>query len=362
MSVDTNVVGYPIGRSANAGILFSVALILATVIPFFGIASAPAHPSLVPAVAFVLLLGSTHVAATFYLLTDAAIRRFCRDYPIRMIVIPCALLAAGMMLFAPGSPVFVPAVLLFFLWQSWHFGAQNIGVATFVSMNDRGRPLGRGEKMAIRAGVIVGMLGVLKVMAPGYMIGAQYMPLSALETRVIDLFYQLGLVACVPLTGLALWLAVRSWLKQQYLFGISLFLAATFLFPMYLAGDYTLGFLSFAGAHGLQYLVFLFAHSIGRGREIFARRQFSAAVIAAPVALLLFMGAGRLIWGGAFTDQSSPTVPIAVPIVLSLILIHFWVDQFLWRMKNKERADWMKSRFGYVLPRLPVPAGRATAP
>lgn len=144
MSVDTSTAAYPVGRSASAGALFSAALILATVIPFFGIAATPAHPAIVPAVAFVLVLGSTHVAATFYLLTDPAIRRFCWDYPIRMIVIPFALVATGMMLFAPGgSPVFVPAVLLFFLWQSWHFGAQNIGVATFISINDRGHPLSR---------------------------------------------------------------------------------------------------------------------------------------------------------------------------------------------------------------------------
>lgn len=193
------------------------------------------------------------------------------------------------------------------------------------------------------------------------MIGAQYMPLKAVETQVIDFFYHLGLIAALPLTGLALWLAVRAWLKQQYLFGIAIFLSVTFLFTMYLSRDYTLGFLSFAAAHGLQYLVFLFAHSIGRGREAFARRQFSLAVVAAPVTLLLVMGAGRLIWSGAFADQSSATLPFAVSVVLSLTLVHFWVDQFLWRMKNKERADWMKSRFGHVLPGGPVAARRAAA-
>lgn len=48
MSVDTNTAVCPVGRSANADALFSAALILATVIPFFGIAATPAHPAIVP--------------------------------------------------------------------------------------------------------------------------------------------------------------------------------------------------------------------------------------------------------------------------------------------------------------------------
>lgn len=357
MSVDTNAAVYPVSRSANAGAFFSVALILATVIPFFGIALVPVHPSLVPAIAFVLLLGSTHVAATFYLLTDATIRRFCWDHPIRMIVTPCGLLAAGMILFAPtGSPVFVPALLLLSLWQAWHFGAQNIGVATFISLSDRGRPLTRQEKLAVRAGVVVGMLGVLKAMAPIYMIGADYVPLNALESRLIDFLYQLGLVAAVPLTGIALWLAAGAWRRQQYLFGLGLFLSVTFLFPMYVSHDYSLGFVSFAGAHGLQYLVFLAAHSAGRGREAAIRLGLPVAVLAAPAALSLFMASGRLI-----AVEPGKITSIGIAIMLSVSMVHYWVDQFLWRMKNKERADWMKSRFGFVLARLPVATRRATA-
>ena len=179
MTVQADVGANLARRSSNAGVLFSAALILATVSPFFGIALTPAYPSIVPAVAFILLLGSTHVMATFYLLMDAGVRRFLCDHPVQMIAIPCALFAGGLVLFSrAGSPVFVAAVLLFYLWQTWHFGAQNIGVASFISLNDRGRPLDRKEKITIRIGVVIGMLGVLKAMAPTYMIGAQYMPVG----------------------------------------------------------------------------------------------------------------------------------------------------------------------------------------
>lgn len=360
MTIESDAAIYSASRPANAGAVFSAGLIIATVLPFFGIALTPAHPSIVPAVAFVLLLGSTHVFATFYLLTDGAVRQFFRAHPIQMIVIPCALFAVGMALFRAGSPVFVPAVLLFFLWQTWHFGAQNIGVAAFISLSDRGRPLARHEKIAIRAGVVVGMLGVLKAMAPTYMIGEQYVPLGPTVMSVLEFFYEVGLVSAVPLAGFALWLAAGAWVKQQYMFGIAIFLSVTFLFTMYLSRDYTLGFISFAAAHGLQYLVFLFAHSIGQSKEAVAKR-LPIGLIAAPVVLLLFMGAGRIIWSHAFTDEPGGSLPMVVAFVLSLTLVHFWVDQFLWRMKNKDRAEWMRARFGYVLVRTQGTAHSATS-
>ena len=352
MSVEANAAVYPVSRSANAGGLFSAALILATVSPFFGIALTPKYPAIIPGVAFLLLLGSTHVMATFYLLTDETVRRFFRSHPAQMIAVPCALFGTGLLLFShAGSTVFVAAILLFYLWQTWHFGAQNIGVASFISLNDRGRPLARNEKITIRIGVVVGMFGVLKAMAPSYMLGEQYVPLGPVTGSVIEFLYRAGLVAAVPVTGYALWLSAGALLKRQYLFGIGIFLSVTFLFTMYLTNDYTLGFISFVGAHGLQYLVFLFTHSFGISKESFAKRRLSIGIIAAPMALLIFMVAGRLIWRSSFADAPGGALPLAITIVLSLTLVHFWVDQFLWRMKNKERAAWMRARFGYVLAR-----------
>jgi len=183
-------------------------------------------------------------------------------------------------------------------------------------------------------------------MAPIYMIGENYVPLGPTAASIIGLFYDVGLVAAVPLTALALWLAAGAWIRQQYLFGIGIFLSVTFLFTMYVSRDYTLGFISFAAAHGLQYLIFLFAHSASRGKEAFAKWRLPVVAILAPLALLLFMAASRLIAvepGGASS--------IAISIMLSVSLVHFWLDQFMWRMKDKDRAAWIKARFRYVFAR-----------
>jgi len=267
-----------------------------------------------------------------------------------MIVAPGCTLAGGMLIFSDSdSAVFVPAVLAFFLYQTWHFGAQNIGVAAFISLADRGKPLTRMEKVTIKMGIVVGMFGVLRVMAPTYMIGEQYMPIGSTAVRLMEFSYDVGALAAIPLTAGAFWLAVRAWCRKQYLFGIAIFLSVTYLFTMYLTRDYLLGFISFTTAHGLQYLIFLFTHSVNRRKQDLVASYSPIAIIAAPAALLVAMVIGSLIFNNAPAIATTKLPSIGVAIVLSITLVHFWLDLFLWRMRNKERANWIRARFGFVL-------------
>jgi hypothetical protein len=121
----------------------------------------------------------------------------------------------------------------------------------------------------------------------------------------------------------------------------SLFLSVTFLFPMYLTNDYMLGFTSFTVAHGLQYLIFLFVHS-GHVRREFTKFTGALGFILPPVLLLTVMSVGNLLWNG-------PTSKLVPAIVPSLTLAHFWVDQFLWRTRDRQQGAWIKSRFAAVL-------------
>ena len=65
-----------------------------------------------------------------------------------------------------------------------------------------------------------------------------------------------------------------------------------------------------------------------------------------PAALLGTVVVGSLVWNTELV-KSLPTVGAA--IIPALTLGHFWVDLFLWRMRDKDRAAWVKSRFGFVL-------------
>jgi hypothetical protein len=151
MTIEASVAARPSIFEAPA--LFSWALIGATVLPFLTMAFAEIHPVGLPIVTFLMAVGGAHVLATSYLLSDPAIRRFCMANPIKMIVVPCLLLVTGVFMFSRLGPFFIVSLLAVFLWQAWHFGAQNIGVAAFVSLSDRGRPLAPLEKLVIKLGI-----------------------------------------------------------------------------------------------------------------------------------------------------------------------------------------------------------------
>jgi hypothetical protein len=191
------------------------------------------------------------------------------------------------------------------------------------------------------------MLGVLDVMAPGYMIGQSYVPLGLNALRIVELLYYLGLICAVPLTAMAAILLFKSYRDGNYLFGLAIFSSITFLFTMYVSRSYAVGFLSFTVAHGLQYLIFLFAHSAKSG-SMRGTGSGTSLLIAAPVALATCIALGYLIWEYAPNAESDQFPLLGRAIIFSITLVHFWVDQFLWRMKDKERASWIKARFGFV--------------
>jgi hypothetical protein len=172
--------------------LFSWALVGATTLPFISFATNLA--SAVPALMFLFMLGGTHIVATAYLFNDPAIRRFCPVHPIKMIIVPSVILIAALAVFSRPNPLFTVATLVLFLFQAWHFGAQNIGVASFISLSERGRPLAPFEKTLIKVGIWVGILGVLKAMSPDFGIGASYVQLPAEAAAAIGSFYEIGKV------------------------------------------------------------------------------------------------------------------------------------------------------------------------
>jgi hypothetical protein len=341
MTIDVSVAARPSIFEPPA--LFSWALIGATVMPFISMAFAEAHPMAVPFVALLMALGGTHVIATFYLLSDPAIRRFCVNNPIKMVVVPCLIMAGSIALFSRPGPLFIGSLLALLLFQAWHFGAQNIGVAAFISLSDRGRPLAPFEKAAIRIGIWVGMLGILKVMAP--MINEEYVPLPTQVVEFLDFFYDIGTAFAIPVIAVALWLAVNAWREKHLVYGLAIFLSVTFLITIYLTNDYYLGFLSFVTAHGLQYIVFLSTHSLCKNMQKTRRRL----IFAAPVVLVMAMLLGHFVTSIG-PHLSVATLPkLGLAIVFSIGLVHFWVDRFVWRMTNQERAGWIRDHFGQVI-------------
>jgi hypothetical protein len=336
-------------RAAWQRAAFSSAMLAATVLPLLAMSIAPVHPGVAPVIALLVMIGGAHVFSTSYLLTDLAVRRFVVSHPVKMGLIPLAMLICGTLAFSrPQSEIFACAVWGFCLYQTWHFGAQNIGVATFISLSERGKPLSTIEKRSIRLGVICGMMGVLRAMSPDFIVGAKNLYIGPVAARIFELFYIVGMVAACGLAAVALVLLIQAWRRQWFFHGLAIFLSITFLFSMYLSHDRTIGYLSFATARGLQYMIFLFWHSLGNAPAKRAGPSRRVAYIGGPAILLIVAVAGHFVWAYSPTVLSHRFPLIGLGFIMSITLAHFWIDQFLWRMKDKERARWVRERYGFI--------------
>lgn len=330
---------------------FSWGLIAATILPFVSIAASNNFGGAAAVALALFFIASGHVVATSYLLADPEVRRYLSNRPIKMIVTPVALAAGGLLLFSLSGVVLSITFVVFAIYQAWHFGAQNIGVASFISLSERGRPLHRREKILIRCGIVAGMLGVLQAMMP--VTAVWFVPLGyIIGVEVPSFAYKIGAVAAIPVAGVAIWMMIQGFRAGHYRFGIAIALSACFLFPMYLTHNYFLGFVSFALAHGVQYLIFLFTHAVGE-RQPTTEGRARLGMLALLIALVI---AGACIWN----IPAIGNIPrIGVAIVPALTLAHFWIDLFLWRMKDPDRAAWIKARFGTVIrpqQRFPSPS------
>lgn len=344
-----NILNSPIPK-VNARNIFSWALVSASIAPLicllFVYHVSPLSIGALPLFDLITLIGATHVFATLYLLTDKQVRTFCISHPIKMIVVPVGFVLLGLLAFSDtNNAVFIPALFSYSLYAVWHYGAQNIGVATFISVSSRRKPLTSNEKIILRASAICGMLGTLKILQPDFLIGRQYVVVDPAVLKLVDGLYFFGSYVAVALTCCGFFFFARAWWHREFMHGVSMLVCITFLLTMYMTTDFALGFGAFAAAHGLQYLVFLFTHS----KTVAEQKGSSLFGFGAPLILVGTMFVAHIIWTnngalGLWLDMPL----IAMGLLFGITLAHFWIDQFLWRMKDKERAAWIKQRYWFL--------------
>jgi len=323
--------------------VFSISLIVVTLLPMAAILLQRGYAPASAFIGFLVALSATHVFSTCYLLTDPDVRQFAWQNPIRMIAVPILLTGIILVAFLVSGPLFVVLVLGAVLYQSWHFGAQNIGVSSFISFAERHRPLSLGEKRIIRIGIVCGMAGVLQMVGPTYGYPPGTIVLWPWVTKLLAFTYAVGMLAAIGISLVAAYFAFRAWRAGHLMTAVALFLSICFQLPMYATNDGAIGLLAFATAHGLQYLVFLSAHSM---TDTARRTAWKFGIFIAPSALILVALFGHVIWTAAPTYQP-PTAPLIGMALLGILTVnHFWFDQYLWKMK--ERGKWMKDRFGFV--------------
>lgn len=302
------------------------------------------------------LLAAPHVFTTLYLLVDM---RELAGVPRpfwTLLAVPLGLMAVTAAVLLASPLWMVTAFMLFYTFLGmWHFGRQNFGVVAFATRIAHRRPLDRFERNALNAGNVAGLLAGYHIFAPVlFTLKPQTWPLDlAGIDPVFSLLWYGGIAIYAVLIPLTVYRIATQWTRYEPL-SLAILLGCIFFFlPTYLSTDPLIALVSWAVAHGLQYVLILGFHAAGRASD---RRGLRALW-----PLLLFTGVvigGVVVWrvsGRLQMDGDDTEVRLAVAGVVALTLAHYWVERYLWKFSSPERRAWLEQSFRFLSP--PRPAG-----
>jgi hypothetical protein len=294
--------------------------------------------------AFVVMgtLSAAHVMSTSYLLFNPNEYRGVWRPGVSLIGIPAILFCATFLVLLALPLWAVLAYMLAYLhFGMLHFGRQNLGVLSFVSRIALRRPMTPFERRTIMAGVIAGMLATYSIFAPALGLSPKAFPFDVSHIApIFSFFWYVGAAINIVLVPVALlyafahrrdydWSTLTAWLASVFFF-LPMFLTSN---PLFALGAWTV-------AHGLQYVVFLFFHAAGKRRPMMPMIFLGAAVIA-----------GMVIWKlSAIAQQSDATgaIKVAVATITGITVVHYWVDQFLWKFSTADRRKWFSDNYAFL--------------
>jgi uncharacterized membrane-anchored protein len=324
--------------------IFSYGLLSVTLIPwlFFCLVSGQvADPALASVKAGFVLVGASHVPATIAFYGDAEFRRISMGSPSRYLFAPAGIIVGAAVVFALLGPMLQGLFLsVFWLWQTWHYGRQNLGVNAFVAIaQGRSSPHPR-EKVLITAGTVAGMCGILQVLA-----------LSVLPESLRPLLSWAWHFGAVVFGAVALALAwyLATARPSNVLSAVVLAICSLFFAPMFLARGIEGMFLSYAIAHACQY--FLFITIATANQPAATNRALKAALASGMIVFALALGwlLTRILDLRQTAELGSHwLVNLAVGAALGVTMAHFIVDAGIWKLSNKLPRAFIHRRFAFV--------------
>jgi len=328
---------------------FLVSLLLATWVPIaFFILIAPSlgqTGGLANLKAVFLFLGTAHVPATLFFYADKDFSSIRRSHRVRYILIPIVLIVATGLVFAFASfTIQAFALLIYWAWQAFHYGRQNIGIYAFASISETGRAPKKAEKIAIDCGTVLGILGTFKVL--GAAVAPAYLRVS------FDYLYQIGFLSFFVLAVFSVAVYFK-YFQDTSLFKTLFFFTSVFFFaPMFLSTDNNIGFLSYAIAHGLQYIIFMSVISVNAGDKVRPALYKNVAVF---LVFLLLVGFAfwrvndlREIGFVKSTWAYARMADFLFGAVLGATMSHFVVDASAWRLSMARQRSYITKRFNFV--------------
>lgn len=291
-----------------------------------------------------LFLGTAHVPATLFFYTDSEFKPIIQQHRRRYIYVPIVLTILTGLVFAFANVVTQAFVLLFYwAWQAFHYGRQNVGIYAFASIAETSKSPKKEERLAIEAGTLLAILGTFKIL--GMAVAPSYLH------RTFDYLYQFGLVAFVGVLVFSIVVYARSFQHTTLFKTLFFFTAVLFFLPVFVSTDNNVAFLSYAIAHGLQYIIFMAVVSSTTGTR--GTQRYKA--FATFAALLLIVGFA--FWRVAdlrefqFVKNAWPYARAAdflFGAVLGATMSHFVVDADAWRLRLQRQRAYITKRFYFV--------------
>lgn len=332
--------GVRIRNHARIWHLFLALVALASALPFLAFPFAQ-HVIVDTSSAFNIVAALTfiganfHVAATASFYTETSMRLHFRANPLRYFVVPSLLIAGSALLFQFAPHAVRPYLLApFFGWQLWHYQKQNVGLLSFIAAGTDGVSVSAWERRTLALAAIAGIAGFFSLSNIGL---HKWSPEFRFLHQVGGFVYVLALVAfCITV-------AKSSSLRRNRLRLTCFAFGTLFFLPTFLFSDWISATLSYAIAHGLQYLVFMGFVSIGRPNPI-----------ASLVMLFGMATLGALTLNAAILAPDWSDVPYGYALYgafLGAVMTHFVLDAGLWRLREPFQRKYMREKFYFVFDR-----------
>ena len=336
-------------ENANKRLVFTLSLLLATWIPmiFFiavGMSGTPTAP-VQNTKAVLLFIGAIHVPATCLLYIDREFLRLIPPNRARYLYLPIALSIGAGVLFAFGGLVSQVCVyLLFWAWQAYHYGRQNIGVYSFAAMAQGWRPR-QAEKRVLQLATACGVCGTFKILGTG-------VPSDYLH-GTFDTLYRAGYWAFIGVLLFSICVFLKNRKDFSPTKALFFFTFVLFFFPIFLWNNADGAFFSYAIGHGAQYMVFMAVLSINLGKNG-GRRDLSRSMMAVAAFVMLVGIVGYYAttlkggdWAGG-TPTWSRLLDFMVGISVGTTIAHFVIDAGAWRLSQSSTKEFVARRFAFL--------------
>ena len=294
-----------------------------------------------------LFLGTAHVPATVFFYIDKDFSEIVKRHKARYIYFPILLTITTGLLFAFASVIVQAYILLFFwTWQAFHYGRQNTGIYSFVSIATRGAPADKYERTMIELGTFCGIMGTFRIL--GTAVAPNYLH------SFFELLYRVGGVIFLAVLLASVVIYIRNLKQTTPLLTIFYFTLVCFFLPVFLSIDMNVAFYSYAIAHGVQYLLFMTVVSLNFDPQASSRRfKLANAVKLLLVTLLVGLLFYRAIDLKGFESVIANTtlmrfVDFLLGAILGATMAHFVIDAGAWRLSQALQRTYIGKRFGFV--------------